>query len=126
MLKPFKGSLPNDYIALPIATLLDKLLISPLAIVGRHSIWRQGNWIDQILVQWQDSPLEDATWEDVQEFQKLYPAFDLEDKVFLQEGRNDAPPICVGTGLLEGNDQSIMSRPKRETRAPSKLKDYMA
>ncbi|GAV68283.1 Chromo domain-containing protein [Cephalotus follicularis] len=127
-LKPFMGSLPLDYIALPTTISLDKPLISRLAIVGRRTILRQGKWIDQILVQWQDTPLEDATWDDTQEFRKLYPTTDLEDKVLLQEERNDALPISIGPGLLKGDsrEQTLLSRPKWETRIPMKLMDYVA
>jgi transcriptional regulator GlxA family with amidase domain len=33
-------------------------------------------------------PEDEATWEPLQEFQDLYPDFQLEDELFLQAGRD--------------------------------------
>jgi len=47
---------------------------------------RRGVWY--ILVQLHGLPAEEATWEQRQEFQDLYPAFQLEDELFVEGGRD--------------------------------------
>ncbi|XP_038978713.1 uncharacterized protein LOC120109046 [Phoenix dactylifera] len=47
----------------------------------------------QVLMQWKDIPIEDATWEEYDEVARKYPKFHLEDKEVLQEGGNgEVPP----------------------------------
>jgi len=40
------------------------------------------------LVQWENLPEDDATWEPVDEFRALFPSFQLEDELFPKEGRD--------------------------------------
>ena len=47
-------------------------------------------------MQWFDSSPENSTWEDFEEFYKLYPALHLEDKVSFQGmGKDTTWPIVV-------------------------------
>jgi hypothetical protein len=48
-------------------------------LVMKNSLAR-GRW--QILVRWEALPPSESTWEDVEEFRKLYPQFELEDELF--------------------------------------------
>ena len=51
-----------------------------------HTQLRRGVWY--ILIQWHGLPAEEATWEQLQEFQDLYPAFQLEDEQFGKGARD--------------------------------------
>ena len=46
-----------------------------------------------MLVQWENLPEDDATWEPVDEFRALFPSFQLEDELFPKEGRD----VMTGT-----------------------------
>ena len=47
---------------------------------------RRGTW--HVLVQWSGLPPSEATWEPVPDFKTSYPEFQLEDKLFPEEGRD--------------------------------------
>ncbi|MCI37116.1 hypothetical protein A2U01_0058340, partial [Trifolium medium] len=49
--------------------------------------WRKNKDDDQleVLIQWEGLMPEDATWENYQELQNTFPAFDLEDMVDPEE-----------------------------------------
>jgi hypothetical protein len=40
----------------------------------------------ELLVRWEGSSLAEATWEQLEPFKEAYPDFQLEDKLFCQEG----------------------------------------
>jgi hypothetical protein len=42
----------------------------------------------ELLIQWQGMPATEASWEVTEEFQKIYPQFQLEDELLLKEGRD--------------------------------------
>jgi hypothetical protein len=42
--------------------------------------------IRQALVQWEGLPPSSASWEDLQQFKKRYPQFQLEDELLLKGG----------------------------------------
>ena len=48
---------------------------------ARRKVW-------QVLIWWNQTPREEATWEDYDEIKMRYPQFHLEDKVLLQERGN--------------------------------------
>jgi len=41
-----------------------------------------------VLIQWEGLPDADATWEPVEEFRALFPAFQLKDELFVEGGRD--------------------------------------
>lgn len=45
-----------------------------------------GQW--HVLVRWDEQPSIEATWESVAAFKQQYPAFELEDELFPEEGRD--------------------------------------
>ena len=42
----------------------------------------------QVLVRWKDQPAAAASWEDWDSFRERFPAFQLEDELNLEEGRD--------------------------------------
>ena len=40
------------------------------------------------MIQWDGLPDTEATWEPVEEFRGLFPAFQLEDELFVEGGRD--------------------------------------
>jgi hypothetical protein len=59
-------------------------VIQPLAILQHDN---EGD-PDRVLVQWQGLMPEDATWESLADIRKSYPNLNLEDKVFVDGGRD--------------------------------------
>jgi len=82
VLKPFRGTPPNDVPALPPLR-HGRPLLRPECIL--RSSLRRGEWF--VLVQWADMPASEATWEHREEFQAAHPDFQLEDELF-PEGRD--------------------------------------
>ena len=114
----------------------------PLAICAFRSILRNGQTVQQILVQWTGCPLEDAAWEDFAEFCKPYPSYHLEDKVNFEAGGNDTLPLSLESNaeiskkgkvaqersvdlIVETHSDKEDARPKRVTKKPTYLKDYV-
>jgi len=42
----------------------------------------------EFLVQWKGAPATETSWVNCDEFQRLFPKFQLEDELLLQEGRD--------------------------------------
>ena len=49
---------------------------------------RLARGVRQVLVHWQGEPSSSATWEDLDDFREKYPAFQLEDELDLEGGRD--------------------------------------
>uniref|UniRef100_A0A0A9DJQ9 Chromo domain-containing protein n=1 Tax=Arundo donax TaxID=35708 RepID=A0A0A9DJQ9_ARUDO len=47
---------------------------------------RRGVW--HLLVQWAGLDTDNATWEPVEQFRQSYPDYQLEDELFLEDGRD--------------------------------------
>lgn len=85
MLKAFKGPPPSKVPTLP--DLRDgKLLPQPLEVIRS----RLNKGVKEVLVIWAGMQLNEATWENLNEFQLHFPSFKLEDKLQLNGGINDA------------------------------------
>ncbi|KAH9679078.1 hypothetical protein KPL71_025968 [Citrus sinensis] len=144
LLKPFHGSTPQEISPLLEYSIDNHPLTLPAAICATRIVFQQGKLVPQVLVQWTDGALENATWENFGAFCQQYPAFNLEDKVSFQEGENDTGlPIELGakdnlpredegakTVTKEPNNefaeakQQLNFRPERAKKQPSWMKDY--
>jgi hypothetical protein len=89
LLKAYRGEPPATPPALP-PTSDGRLLPGPAKVLKAQQ--RRGVW--HLLVQWDGIPLEDATWEQLDEFRQQFSEFQLEDELFAQAGRD------VMTGLV--------------------------
>jgi hypothetical protein len=83
LLKRFKGEPPVEPPVLPPIK-NDRACAQPEAVIrARLARGRQ-----ELLVQWRGQPAAEATWMDHQEFQHLYPDFQLEDELLAEEERD--------------------------------------
>ncbi|XP_061349872.1 uncharacterized protein LOC133295092 [Gastrolobium bilobum] len=64
LLRPFHAGHKYKVHPLPMADKETPLLHFPSAVVGSRHIWRKGELIPHVLVQWQNLPVEDSTSED--------------------------------------------------------------
>ena len=83
LLKPHQGPAPQA--PGPLLPVQDGRLLPAPARALRAQL-RRGVW--HVLIQWQGLSPEEATWELSEEFQDLYPNFQLEDELFAQAGRD--------------------------------------
>jgi hypothetical protein len=105
-------------------------LVQPLAILG----WRNKEGTDdqQVLVQWNGMLPEDTSWEDLTDLRATFPNLNLEDKVFVDGGRD-----VMDTTKLESIEEedwakdyneevgpTIRTRAKRFTSKPKWTKDF--
>lgn len=65
-------------------------VLRPIALLGKRTILRHGRPVQQVLIQWENLPLSDATWEFSQHIALEFPDFNLDDKVPVAAGDNDA------------------------------------
>lgn len=49
---------------MPYADQQGQIRVAPMAILDRRMVKRHNQTVGQVLTQWTDSALEDATWED--------------------------------------------------------------
>ena len=103
--------------------------------MDRCKIKRNGVWLSEVLIQWKKLTEEEATWEG--EHERLYPHFNLEDKVNFNEGGVDTNNnimrpknrnIHVARDLSEAvNNSHTTKKEKRNTRMdqrPKRLENY--
>ncbi|KAI4313481.1 hypothetical protein L6164_026460 [Bauhinia variegata] len=109
LLKPHQGPLVHVTDPLPPTSYENHPLIEPLAIL--ESKWDNNSSPPNlmVLVQWLGLPPEDTTWE---KWETLQHIFHLEDKV---------------SSPAEGEDNNLpqLVQPKRITRRPTYLDDYV-
>ncbi|GJS51779.1 ty3-gypsy retrotransposon protein [Tanacetum coccineum] len=77
--------------------------------------------IDEVLVQWDNAPADEATWEDRDTFLKTFPTFDLEDKVGVEGESSDTGHH---EAQLEGV-QLVGVNAKRQSKKPAWMSDYV-
>lgn len=60
------------------------LILEPKSILDTRWLERGGNIIEQSLIQWDNLPMEEATWEDTTMIKQQFPSLVLEDKDLLR------------------------------------------
>ncbi|GJT96586.1 ty3-gypsy retrotransposon protein [Tanacetum coccineum] len=93
--------------------------MSPIKILGNRSLIQGGG--DEVLVQWDNAPADEATWEDRDTFLKTFPTFDLEDKVGVEGEGSDTDHH---EAQLEGV-QLVGVNAKRQSKKPTWMHDYV-
>jgi hypothetical protein len=82
LLKKFVGTPPN---APPqLLPVHNGAIVPTPACVLR--LWMSDSGIRQALVQWEGLPPSSASWENLEQFKKCYPQFQLEDELLLKGG----------------------------------------
>jgi hypothetical protein len=83
LLKPFYGAPPPA--PPPLPALEQGRLVSILAKVlqARRTL---DSW--ELQVEWEGEPDKEITWEPLQDFKARFPAFQLGDELFVEEGRD--------------------------------------
>jgi len=81
VLKPFHGTPPES--TPPFPPLRNGRVLHRPARAVRGQL-RRGVW--HVLIQWDGLPDTEATWEPIEEFRALFPAFQLEDELFVEGG----------------------------------------
>jgi hypothetical protein len=83
VLRKFVGPPPAAPPALPL--ILDGAVVpEPEHVAGA----RVSRGVRQVLVRWRGEPATSATWEDFDDFKARFPAFQLEDELVFDEGRD--------------------------------------
>ncbi|KAJ4809119.1 polyprotein [Rhynchospora pubera] len=88
LLKPYKGSTTPVIHSLPATDSANQPAHVPIAILQHRTILRGGKEVHQVLIQWSDLALEEASWEDMD----AVDSSRLADKSSFQEG-GDVRPI---------------------------------
>ena len=97
ILKPFWGTPPAMPPALPPLRHGRRLQQPARALRAQL---RRGTW--HVLIQWATLPEEEATWEPLDEFRAEFPAFHLEDELFVEGGSD----VMVGKVYQRRNKKS--------------------
>jgi hypothetical protein len=92
-LKLFKGNCSQPYFPLPALTNELGPVLQPVDILQSRQLVQGKKTIQQILVQWENLPEEEATWEELEEFRHQFPNYNLEDKVEVIGGSDVREPI---------------------------------
>ncbi|XP_076937811.1 uncharacterized protein LOC143605666 [Bidens hawaiensis] len=82
LLKPAYG---HHQLSIPLPT-GPRFLLQPRSIVDRRLVRERNRQATQVLVHWQGLPLEDATWEDLNEFELRFPEFNSRGQEFVWGG----------------------------------------
>ncbi|KZV14018.1 hypothetical protein F511_44611 [Dorcoceras hygrometricum] len=68
----------------------------PVKVLARRLKKQAGVLVPQVLIQWKDKPIEEATWEDAADFASQFPETSLEDKA-------DSNGEDIVRGILDEN-----------------------
>ncbi|KAJ1399119.1 Ribonuclease H-like superfamily [Sesbania bispinosa] len=115
----------KQYLPLPLTTIEFGPVISPMKVLDKRVIRRNSTKIQQVLVHWQSTEPNEATWEDLDDFQQAYPQFNLEDKVVVKgkgivTSRMEKPD-CAGNSV-ERIRQMEEDPQKKDTRRSTRLR----
>jgi hypothetical protein len=103
-LKPFKWVSQTQYMPLPLTMSDSCPIIHPIEVLEARTIVKGNQKVHQVLVQWDQHPIFEATWEDMDDLRQKFPNYNLEDKVVFN---GDGIVMKPNNGkVLEGNEVS--------------------
>jgi len=112
-LKPFRGTDNVSACDLPLESFDNQPIDQPGAILDRRTQLVHGQPREQLLVHWVGCPIDEASWEDSDNFCTCFPDFHLEDKVSFAGGENDTSQLVVQGPI--GNDGSTTTQTENNT-----------
>lgn len=120
LLKPYVArEPPQASTELPPAAIDNDSVVAPLAIIASKLVPSNSGHTRMVLVQWKDLPLEEASWEEWSSFKALHH---LGDKVLFEE---EGSVTSGNEGVQEVNSQQNGERPRRKTKPPTYMEDYV-
>lgn len=69
-------------------------MIRPVQAHEYRQVKRGGHFRWEVLIEWESLPIEDATWENLEDIRDRFPELILEDKDSLEGDRNDENEAC--------------------------------
>ncbi|XP_021719086.1 uncharacterized protein LOC110686805 [Chenopodium quinoa] len=123
--QPTPPDLPNLY---PDQTTIKV----PIAVLDKRSVKRQNNAVVQWLVQWDQWPIEEATWVDAEKLEKEFPTFDPWGQGSFNGGSIDAITVPLDTvplvnemlnGLTLSNNKESAAKSSKVTKDQEKEKN---
>lgn len=115
-LKRFVGDPVAAHRLLPTEFLNQHPLQEPAAILKRREILKLGRNFKEVLVQWKGQLVDDATWEDEEDFITTFPDFILEDKDVFQEEAIVARELKKKTSSQHQQDNTNTRRSTKKNR----------
>lgn len=97
LLRPARGySVTSSPPPLPLSADLE-FMVGPEKVLSHRWVKESGILTLELLIQWRQRPVEEATWEDSDLLAHQFPSFRLEDKVSFQEGCTNTNPTPLKT-----------------------------
>jgi hypothetical protein len=96
LLKPFYDAPPPRPPPLPALEEVHLVSIPAKVLQARRTL---DSW--ELQVEWEGKPDKEITWEPLQDFKARFPAFQLEDELFVEEGRDVTGQPHQGPGAAD-------------------------
>ncbi|KAD5961140.1 hypothetical protein E3N88_12613 [Mikania micrantha] len=107
LLKPVRGQIPaGDVPTLPISEDWEYDL-QPHKVLSFRWVTEAGVRVLELLIEWKNRPVEEATWEPYDLLAKQFPQFRLEFKSHFGEGCIDTNPVRVYTRKKKKKDADV-------------------
>jgi len=93
----------DSYIPKQACNLKQGSILQPGEVLSSRVLLRGHLRIPQVLIHWQNTSQEDATWENVNDMEEAFPSFNLEDKV-----------NSKGEGIVKNTKgREVLKKPKK-------------
>ncbi|CAH9130821.1 unnamed protein product [Cuscuta epithymum] len=96
------------------------LLLRPEEVLSTRPVQRGSRQVIEVLIKWENLPMEEATWEEYDQLRASFPQFpvNLEDKVLLEKGSID---VEQQPAVYESDEVAV----RRSTRPRKQNKKYL-
>lgn len=95
------------------------LRLVPERVLKFRTIGSGESKLREALVQWTDLTRDDATWESVEQLRKSFPLLNLEDKILVRDGGNDASTVAREEEVQE--EEEAIIEPNQRTSNQRKI-----